>query len=180
MRVLICPESFTGTLTAVQAAEAMAAGWSRGAPHDDLTLAPLSAGGSGFLHVLEAALPALTALVAGLKLRRERMRDAATDDRLLATELADALARRGVPFRQAHEIAGRRFAAAEASGQGLLEMPPSDGVTGADLASVDLERALTRRGALGGASPKRVAQAARRAAKRIAAERKAAAERSVR
>ena len=130
--------------------------------------------------VLEAALPALTALVAGLKLRRERMRDAATDDRLLATELADALARRGVPFRQAHEIAGRRFAAAEASGQGLLEMPPSDGVTGADLASVDLERALTRRGALGGASPKRVAQAARRAAKRIAAERKAAAERSVR
>ena len=59
MRVLICPESFTGTLTAVQAAEAMAAGWSRGAPHDDLTLAPLSAGGSGFLHVLEAALPSV-------------------------------------------------------------------------------------------------------------------------
>lgn len=60
VRVLICPESFTGTLTAVQAAEAMAAGWSRGAPHDDLTLAPLSAGGSGFLHVLEAALPTVT------------------------------------------------------------------------------------------------------------------------
>lgn len=125
--------------------------------------------------VLEAALPALTALVAGLKLRRERMRDAARDDRLLATELADALARRGVPFRQAHEIAGRRFAAAEASGVGLLELPPADGVTSADLESVDLGRALARRGTLGGTSPKCVAQAARRAAARIAVERKAAA-----
>ncbi len=130
--------------------------------------------------VLDAALPAMTALVAGLKLRRERMRNAATDDRLLATELADALARRGVPVRQAHEIAGRRFAAAEASGQGLLERTPSDGVTEADLASVDLGRALARRGAVGGTAPKRVAQAARRAAKRIAAAQKAAAGRSVR
>lgn len=130
--------------------------------------------------VLEAALPALTALVAGLKLRRERMREAATDDRLLTTELADALARRGVPFRQAHEVAGRRFAAAEASGVGLLELPPAEGVTNADLASVDLGRALARRGALGGTSPKRVAQAARRAAARIAAGRKAAAKGSTR
>ncbi len=60
MRVLICPESFTGTLTAVQAAEAMAAGWNRGAPHDDLTLAPLSAGDTGFLSVIEAALRSIT------------------------------------------------------------------------------------------------------------------------
>lgn len=63
MRVLFCPESFTGTLTAVQAAEAMAAGWRRGAPHDDLTLAPLSEGDSGFLHVLEAALGGVTVAV---------------------------------------------------------------------------------------------------------------------
>jgi argininosuccinate lyase len=124
--------------------------------------------------VLGAALPALTALVAGLKLHRPRMRDAATDDRLLTTELADALARRGVPFRVAHEIAGRRFAAAESSGLGLLELPPADGVTEDDLASVNLDRALARRGAAGGTSPKRVARAARKAAARIAAGRKAA------
>jgi argininosuccinate lyase len=125
--------------------------------------------------VLGAALPALTALVLGLKMNRDRMRHAATDDRLLATELADALARRGVPFRQAHEIAGRRFAAAEAAGVGLLGLPPSDGVTESDLASVDLGRALARRGAAGGTSPKRVAQAARKAAARIASESRAAA-----
>lgn len=63
MRVLICPESFSGTLTAVQAAEAMAQGWRRGAPHDDLTLAPLSAGDTGFLHVLGEALGGVTVAV---------------------------------------------------------------------------------------------------------------------
>lgn len=63
MRVLFCPESFTGTLTAVQAAEAMAAGWRRGAPHDDLTLAPLSEGDTGFLHVVEEALGGVTVAV---------------------------------------------------------------------------------------------------------------------
>jgi argininosuccinate lyase len=124
--------------------------------------------------VLDSALPALTALVAGVKLKGRRMREAAGDDRLLATELADALSRRGVPFREAHDVVGRRFALAETTGKGLAELPPADGVTAADLASVDLGRALARRAAVGGTSPKRVAQAARRAAARIAAEKKAA------
>ncbi|MBK7723583.1 MAG: glycerate kinase [Austwickia sp.] len=59
MRVLICPQAFVGTLTAVQAAEAIAAGWRTRAPADELTLAPLSAGGPGFLDVLGAALDGL-------------------------------------------------------------------------------------------------------------------------
>ncbi len=56
MHVLIAPDSFTGTLTATQAAEAMAAGWRRSAPDDLLTLLPLSDGGPGFLDVLSNAL----------------------------------------------------------------------------------------------------------------------------
>lgn len=56
MRVLIAPDCFTGTLTAGQAAEAIAEGWRRGAPQDELTLVPLSDGGPGFLDVLSAAL----------------------------------------------------------------------------------------------------------------------------
>ncbi|WP_040160602.1 glycerate kinase family protein [Mobilicoccus massiliensis] len=56
MRVLICPESFPGMLTAVQAAEAMAEGWRQRAPGDELTLAPLSAGGPGFLSSLSTAV----------------------------------------------------------------------------------------------------------------------------
>jgi len=60
MRVLIAPDCFTGTLTAGQAAEAMAEGWRRSAPRDDLTLLPLSDGGPGFLDVLSSALGGAT------------------------------------------------------------------------------------------------------------------------
>lgn len=56
MRVLIAPDSFTGTLSAPEAAAAMAAGWHATAPGDDLHLAPLSDGGPGFLDVVAHAL----------------------------------------------------------------------------------------------------------------------------
>ncbi|MCY7395396.1 MAG: glycerate kinase [Nocardioides sp.] len=56
MRVLVAPDKFAGTLTAVEAAEAIAAGWRRRAPDDELDLAPMSDGGPGFVDVLHAAL----------------------------------------------------------------------------------------------------------------------------
>jgi len=56
VRVLVAPDCFTGTLTAAQAAEAIAAGWSASAPHDELVLLPLSDGGPGFVDVLARAL----------------------------------------------------------------------------------------------------------------------------
>ena len=54
--VLIAPDSFGGTLTAVRAAEAIAAGWRRGRPHDEITPAPQSDGGPGFVDVLATRL----------------------------------------------------------------------------------------------------------------------------
>lgn len=56
MRVLIAPDKFAGTLTAVEAAEAIAAGWRRQAPDDELDLAPMADGGPGFVDVLHTAL----------------------------------------------------------------------------------------------------------------------------
>ena len=56
MRVLIAPDCFTGTLSAPEAAAAIAEGWRRQAPTDALELCPLSDGGPGFLDVLHAAL----------------------------------------------------------------------------------------------------------------------------
>jgi glycerate kinase len=56
VRVLICPDKYAGTLSAVQAADAIAEGWRRTAPEDDLALVPLADGGPGFLEVLHAAL----------------------------------------------------------------------------------------------------------------------------
>ncbi|MDX6212765.1 MAG: glycerate 2-kinase [Frankiales bacterium] len=56
MRVLIAPDSFGSTMTAVEAATAIRDGWLSVAPDDDLVLAPLSDGGPGFVDVLATAL----------------------------------------------------------------------------------------------------------------------------
>ena len=53
MRVLVAPDKFAGTLSAV---EAIGAGWRRRAPHDELDLVPMADGGPGFVDVLHRAL----------------------------------------------------------------------------------------------------------------------------
>ena len=53
---LIAPDKFAGTLSAVEAAEAIAAGWRRRAPGDELEQVPMADGGPGFVDVLHAAL----------------------------------------------------------------------------------------------------------------------------
>ncbi len=117
--------------------------------------------------VLPVALLALTGLVAGLRLDRARMAAAASDDRLLATELADALAKRGIPFREAHETVGRRIAEAEALGASLAALGPKGDITEKDLAALDVRRALAKRDVTGGTAPRQVARAARAAVRRL-------------
>ncbi|WP_297656042.1 glycerate kinase [Pseudonocardia sp.] len=56
MHVIVAPDSFGGTLSATAAAEAIAEGWRRTAPDDELVLLPLADGGTGFVDVLHAAL----------------------------------------------------------------------------------------------------------------------------
>ncbi|HET7682508.1 MAG TPA: glycerate kinase [Marmoricola sp.] len=56
MRVVIAPDKFAGTLTAVEAAQAIAAGWARRAPDTELDLVAMSDGGPGFVDVLHASL----------------------------------------------------------------------------------------------------------------------------
>lgn len=52
MRLLIAPDSFGNTLTAVAAADAIATGWAAARPDDDVVRAPQSDGGPGFVDVL--------------------------------------------------------------------------------------------------------------------------------
>ena len=56
MKVLVAPDRFGVELAAAEAADAVALGWARSAPYDELDLLPLSDGGPGFLDVLHAAL----------------------------------------------------------------------------------------------------------------------------
>jgi glycerate kinase len=58
LRVLIVPDKFKGTLTAREAAHAVAAGWSKARPQDRLDLLPMSDGGDGFGEVLGRLLGA--------------------------------------------------------------------------------------------------------------------------
>jgi glycerate kinase len=56
MRIVICPDKFAGSLSAVDAAAAVADGWRSVAPGDELVQRPLADGGPGFLDVLSSAL----------------------------------------------------------------------------------------------------------------------------
>ena len=55
LRVLIAPDSFKGSLTSVEVARALAAGWLRARPNDEVRLAPLADGGEGTLVAIHAA-----------------------------------------------------------------------------------------------------------------------------
>jgi glycerate kinase len=56
MRVLVAPDKFRGTLTAAQAARAVAAGWRRARPDDEVVEVPMADGGEGTLDALVEAL----------------------------------------------------------------------------------------------------------------------------
>jgi argininosuccinate lyase len=74
------------------------------------------------LDTLNLALPVAAGVVRTLKVNAEAMA-AALDDAMLATDLANYLVRRGVPFRQSHELVGRAVQRAETLGLPLRELP---------------------------------------------------------
>jgi argininosuccinate lyase len=74
------------------------------------------------LDTLHALLPVMTGIISTLKPDGERMR-AALDDAMLATDLADYLVSRGIPFREAHHLVGQVVAAAERHGVTLKRLP---------------------------------------------------------
>ncbi|MTB87520.1 glycerate kinase [Aeromicrobium senzhongii] len=55
MRIVVAPDKFAGTLTAPEAARAIAEGWRRSAPGDELVEAPMADGGPGFADALHSA-----------------------------------------------------------------------------------------------------------------------------
>ena len=74
------------------------------------------------VDTLRLTLPPMAGALRTAELRPEAMR-AALDAVMLATDLADHLVRRGLPFRTAHEVVGRLVRAAEKEGVGLDELP---------------------------------------------------------
>src|SRR3989442_1696911 len=104
-------------------------------------------------------------LVQGLRFDQHVMRKAALEGYTLATELADYLSRKGMPFRDAHQLVGRMVAEAIANHRGLevfslTELQPASPLYRAGVVGhLTLEGALASRDVLGGTAPARVKEA---------------------
>ena len=117
------------------------------------------------VDTLEAVLGVLPPLLASLTFRTERMRAAAGEHYATATDLADYLVRKGLPFRQAHEIVGKIVRLALERNV-ALEALPLDALRGfSPLIEADVLEALTvdaslrARAVTGGTAPAAVARA---------------------
>jgi len=74
------------------------------------------------IETVEGCLDAAEGMLAGIAFDRERLAEAAGDEMLAATEVADLLVRRGVPFREAHGIVGGLVRDAVGRGVSLSEL----------------------------------------------------------
>jgi argininosuccinate lyase len=74
------------------------------------------------VDTIEISLAAATGMIAGARWDRERMRAAATDELIAATDVADLLVRLGVPFREAHGVVARLVRTAVDGGKSLSEL----------------------------------------------------------
>jgi argininosuccinate lyase len=95
---------------------------------------------------VRTALRALTALISGLEIDRERLALAASDPLLLATDAAEALVKEGVPFREAHERVASRVRdgtyQAVGSAQASIESRSAPGPGGVATAIADARARL--------------------------------------
>jgi argininosuccinate lyase len=109
-----------------------------------------------------ASLDVLTPLIAGMTVNRAVLAKAAGSGYLLATELADYLVTKGVPFREAHAITGRLVRTAIERGSGLRDLTLAELQAASEhfekdaLDVLTVESAIDRRGQIGGTSRKRV------------------------
>jgi argininosuccinate lyase len=139
---------------------------------------------------LDASLRVMAGLIETLAVDRDRMRKAAEEGYTTATALADALVRRGVPFRAAHHIVGGLVGGAEAEGIATLAGLPHEafraaldgsddpvarklakekGIAAALREAATVEGSLAAADVLGGTAPSRVAEALAAAKARLEA-----------
>jgi argininosuccinate lyase len=117
------------------------------------------------VDTLDAILGVLPPLLASLTFRTERMRAAAGEHYATATDLADYLVRKGLPFRQAHEVVGRVVRHALEAGRPLDALPLETLRRFSPLIDADVSGALTvdaslrARAVTGGTAPEAVRRA---------------------
>ncbi len=127
------------------------------------------------IDTVRDCLAVFAGLVAGIRPVPERMRAAALEGFATATDLADYLVGKGVPFRDAHEIVARAVREAESQGCDLADLPLAtlrrfSPAIAADVAGwLTLEGSVARRSHRGGTAPAQVLRAIARGRKKLAA-----------
>ncbi len=117
------------------------------------------------VDTLEALLAVTPPMLASLTFHADRMRRAAGENFATATDLADYLVRKGLPFRQAHEVVGKIVRHAVAAGSELEAMPVAtlrqfSPLIGDDVTSaISVEASLRARAVTGGTAPDAVRRA---------------------
>jgi argininosuccinate lyase len=127
------------------------------------------------VDTLTASVEIFAAMIGQMKVNREAMRTAAARGYSTATDLADYLVAKGIPFRVAHEIVGQVVQQAEQSGVQLAELSLdrlrafSDRIDEDVFQVLTLEGSVNARDHIGGTAPVRVIEAARRLKERLTA-----------
>ena len=129
------------------------------------------------VDALALCLPAVAGMVGSWHVDTARMRSQAGEGFTLATEIADWLARHGIPFATAHEVSGAVVLHCEQRGielealtaEALATIDPR--LTAEVLPHIALERAVAARSAWGGTAPERVAEQLARLQAKAAAQR---------
>ena len=121
------------------------------------------------IDTVKGCLRAFADMIPALEPRRDVMREAARRGFATATDLADYLVRKGLPFRDAHEVVGKSVAFGVAENRDLAEMTLEElqqfsTIITADVFDVlTLEGSVAARDHLGGTAPAQVTAAAKRA-----------------
>jgi len=117
------------------------------------------------VDTVSASLEVTATVLRNMRVREERTRDAAMRGYMNATEMADYLARKGMPFREAHDAVGRIVLRAIERGVELHDLQLDEMRSFSNLIEDDvykalsLEQTLATKSQAGGTSPARVAEA---------------------
>jgi argininosuccinate lyase len=126
------------------------------------------------VDTLKDCLGVFSGLIGGLSPVPRAMRAALAEGHATATDLADYLVRKGLPFRDAHEVVARAVREAESRGADLARLPLATLKRFSPQIGADVRRVLSPEGSVaarnhvGGTAPAQVRRAAARARKRLA------------
>jgi argininosuccinate lyase len=129
----------------------------------------------GVFETMDTLLPCLevcAGMVETMALRPERMRQAAQESYVLATDLADYLVRKGMPFREAHGVVSRLSAHAAGQGKYFHELPLAtyrrfSKLFDKDVFEVTVDSSIAQRDLPGGTAPRQVRKAVAAAKKAL-------------